>query len=116
MQSRQPGVGRLDCSTNQTPCTRLVQVLQLSAKFPRRLVHATKANLHSLPVGSEPTLLVMNAEADLPPSERSAEAINMVRGELVMPNVTAMTALDLLTRVRQRVPDTNPFADLWSRQ
>lgn len=85
-------------------------------KLPARLIHATRANLESLPIDSEPTLLVINAEADLPPFERSAEAIDIIRGEFAMPKVAVIAAVDLLTRVRQRLSNTNPLADLWKRE
>jgi hypothetical protein len=85
------------------------------AKLPARLIRATKAVLQSVPSASEPTLLVINAEADVAPSERSAEGIRAVRDEFAMPGVTVMTALDLLTRVREHGRNGNPLADTWSR-
>jgi hypothetical protein len=83
------------------------------AALPERLIQATKANLESLPSLSGPTLIVANIEADLPPSERSAEAVSIVLGEFAMPGITVMTALDLLTRVRQCGRETNPLANAW---
>jgi hypothetical protein len=80
------------------------------------LIRATKVNLEALPSDSEPTLLLINAEADLPPSERSAEAIELARSEIALPNVVVMTAFDLLTRVRQGFPDTNPLVNVWRRE
>ncbi|MDI3561744.1 hypothetical protein [Bradyrhizobium sp. Arg816] len=80
------------------------------------LIHATKANLDALPIDSEPTLLLINAEADLPPSDRSSQAIELARSEITRPNVVIFTALDLLTRVRQGFPDDGPLANTWRRK
>jgi hypothetical protein len=85
------------------------------AKLPARLIQATKANLESLPDGSAPTLIVINAQADLPPSERSAASIRKARSDFVKPAVTVMAALDLLTRVRECGQDANPLADVWRK-
>jgi hypothetical protein len=82
------------------------------ARVPIRLVQATKAILETLPTDSEPTLLVINAEADVPPSERSIDAMDAIRSQLAMPNVAMITAFELLKRVRDCAGNGTPFVDL----
>jgi hypothetical protein len=85
------------------------------AKLPARLIQATKANFESLPDDSGPTLIVINAQADLPPSERSAESMRMARSDFAKSAVTVMAALELLTRVRECGRDANPLAGAWRK-
>jgi hypothetical protein len=71
--------------------------------------------LESPPDDSGPTLVVINAQADLAPSERSAASIRVVRSDFSKLGVAVMTALDLLTRVRECGQEANPLADHWKK-
>jgi hypothetical protein len=84
-------------------------------QLPRRMIDAARSTLADLPNRPEPTLIVVNPEADLPPSERSTAAIAAVYDSLVGQGIAVCSAPDLLKYVRS-APETarNRIALLWS--
>jgi hypothetical protein len=85
------------------------------ASIPRRLVDAAQTTITLLPDDAEPTLVIVNAEADKPPPDRSGDGMTAVRESLRGPRLAFCSALDLLVRIRS--PTEGPqcrLAELWN--